>query len=48
MGGVALRFFAKLGVSITPAVVLDGKVVLSGKALTLEELRKILSEYQDD
>ena len=36
----------KLGVRFTPAVVVDGKVVISGKVPRVDELRKILSEYQ--
>ena len=34
----------KLGVRFTPAVVVDGKVVISGKVPRVDELRKILSE----
>ena len=36
----------KLGVRFTPAVVVDGKVVISGKVPRVDELKKILSEYQ--
>ena len=36
----------KLGVGFTPAVVVDGKVVISGKVPRVDELKKILSEYQ--
>lgn len=39
-----VREFAKLGVRLTPAVVVDGKVVISGKVPTVDELKKILSE----
>lgn len=39
-----VKDFAKLGVRITPAVVVDGKVVVSGKVPTVEELKKIFSE----
>ncbi|MCX7765118.1 MAG: thioredoxin family protein [Candidatus Sumerlaeia bacterium] len=38
-----VKEFAKLGVRITPAVIVDGKVVVSGKVPTVEELKKILS-----
>ena len=34
---------AKLGVMATPAVVIDGKVVLSGRVPTVNELKKLLS-----
>ncbi|MEM2082450.1 MAG: thioredoxin family protein [Candidatus Bathyarchaeia archaeon] len=39
-----VRQFAKLGVRMTPAVLVDGKVVVSGKVPTVDELKKILSE----
>lgn len=35
--------YAKLGVRMTPAVIVDGKVVMSGKVPTIEEIKKILS-----
>jgi len=35
--------FAILGVRVTPAVVVDGKIVVSGKIPTVEELKKILA-----
>ncbi len=34
---------AKLGVMLTPAVIVDGKVVMSGKVPTVGELKAILS-----
>ncbi len=34
--------FAKLGVMMTPAVVVDGKVVVSGKVPTVAELKQLL------
>ena len=37
-----IREFAKLGVMITPAVVVDGKIVASGTIPTVAELKKIL------
>ena len=33
-----------LGVWTTPAVIVDGKIVVSGKIPSVEELKKILSE----
>jgi small redox-active disulfide protein 2 len=39
-----VREFLKLGVRITPAVILNGKIVISGKVPTKEELKKILLE----
>jgi len=41
-----VKEFAKLGVMITPAVIVDAKVVISGKVPTVEELKKILSEIK--
>ncbi|MFN3550831.1 MAG: MTH895/ArsE family thioredoxin-like protein [Endomicrobiia bacterium] len=38
-----LKEFAKLGIIMTPAVVVDGKVVVMGKVPTVEEVKKILS-----
>jgi small redox-active disulfide protein 2 len=38
------REFAKLGIFLTPAVVIDGKVLVSGKVVTIDELKKLLSE----
>lgn len=35
---------AKLGVTLTPAVIMDGKIVVSGKVPTKEEIKKILTE----
>ncbi len=37
------RQFAALGVRMTPAVVVDGKVLVSGKVPTVEELKRLLS-----
>ncbi|MEO0097579.1 MAG: thioredoxin family protein [candidate division WOR-3 bacterium] len=39
-----IKEFAKLGVMLTPAVIIDDKVVISGKVPAVEELIKILSE----
>ncbi|MBI5167664.1 MAG: TM0996/MTH895 family glutaredoxin-like protein [candidate division NC10 bacterium] len=38
-----VREYAKLGVRITPAVIVDGKVVIMGKVPTVEEIKKLLS-----
>ncbi len=38
--------FRKLGVKVTPAVLVDGQIVVSGKIPTVEELKKILSEIK--
>lgn len=38
-----VKEFAKLGVRITPAVLVDGKVVVSGKIASVDELKQILS-----
>jgi len=37
--------FAKLGVKATPAVIVDGKVLVSGIIPTVAELKKILSDF---
>ncbi len=39
-----VKKFAQLGVKMTPAVIVDGKIVISGKVPTIEELKKILGE----
>lgn len=41
-----VKEFIKLGVRLTPAVIVDGKVVISGKVPRVDELKKILSECQ--
>ena len=38
-----MKEFTKLGVLFTPAVIVDGKIVASGKLPTVEELKKVLS-----
>jgi small redox-active disulfide protein 2 len=38
-----VREYAKLGVRLTPAVIVDGKVVVSGKVPTVEELKQLLT-----
>lgn len=39
-----VKEYAGLGVRITPAVIVDGKIVVSGKVPTVEELKELLSE----
>lgn len=36
--------FMKLGVRLTPAVLLDGKLVFSGRVPTAEEMKKIFEK----
>jgi len=35
--------FAEKGVMLTPAVIVDGEVKISGKILTVDEIKKIIS-----
>ena len=37
-----VREYAKLGVRLTPALVIDGKVAVSGKVPTTDEIKKLL------
>ena len=37
-----VREYARLGVRLTPAVIVDGKIVSSGKVPTVEELKQLL------
>jgi len=37
---------ARLGVIMTPAVIVDGKIVVSGKLPAIEELKKLFSEIK--
>jgi len=41
-----VKGYAKLGVRITPAVIIDGKIAISGKVPTVEELKKLLSDTE--
>lgn len=41
-----IKEFAKLGVMFTPAVLVDGKIVVSGKVPKVDKLKKILSEIK--
>ena len=38
--------YVQYGIRLTPAVVIDSKVVISGKVPSNDELRSILSEYK--
>ncbi len=38
--------FAAMGVLVTPAVLVDGKIVISGKVPTVEELKKLFSSLK--
>jgi len=38
-----VKAFRNLGVRVTPAVIVDGKIVISGKIPTVDELKTILS-----
>ncbi|NWF52247.1 MAG: TM0996/MTH895 family glutaredoxin-like protein [Nitrospirae bacterium] len=42
-----IKEFAKLGVIFTPAVIVDGKIVASGKLPSVEELKKIFSNIKE-
>lgn len=39
-----VKEFAKIGVRFTPAVIVDGKIVVSGKVPTVKELTTILGQ----
>jgi small redox-active disulfide protein 2 len=41
-----VKEFRNLGVRVTPAVLVDGNILISGKIPTVEELKKILSELK--
>lgn len=41
-----VKAFRDLGVRVTPAVIVDGKIVVSGKIPTVDELKNILSELK--
>ena len=38
------REYAALGVRLTPAVIVDGKIVVSGRVPTVEELKSLLKQ----
>lgn len=41
-----MKEIAKLGVIFTPAVIVDGKIIVSGKLPAVEELKKLFSEIK--
>lgn len=41
-----VKEFAALGVRMTPAVLIDGKIVVSGKVPTVAELKELLTGAQ--
>lgn len=41
-----VKEFAKLGVIITPAVLVNDKIVISGKVPTIKELKKVFSDVK--
>lgn len=41
-----VKEYAKLGVMMTPAVIVNGKVMISGKVPTVEEIKRLLSEIK--
>ncbi len=38
-----VKAFRSLGVMVTPAVIVDGKILISGKIPSVEELKKVLA-----
>lgn len=38
-----IREYSKLGVTLSPAVLVDGKIIFSGRVPTADELTKILA-----
>jgi small redox-active disulfide protein 2 len=41
-----IKEYPKLGVRVTPSVLVDGKIVFSGRLPTVEEMRKILADIK--
>ncbi|UCH12978.1 MAG: thioredoxin family protein, partial [Candidatus Omnitrophota bacterium] len=39
-----VREFSKRGVMLTPAVIIDGEIVTSGKIPTVDELKELVSK----
>jgi small redox-active disulfide protein 2 len=39
-----IKEYPKLGVRVTPSVLVDGKIVFSGRLPTVEEMKKILAD----
>lgn len=42
-----IKEIAKLGVIFTPAVIVDGKMIMSGKLPTVDELKNIFSKIKE-
>jgi small redox-active disulfide protein 2 len=42
-----IKEIVKLGVLFTPAVIIDGKIVLSGKSSSVQELKKIICKIKE-
>lgn len=42
-----IKEIAKLGVIFTPAVIVNGKIVTSGRTPSIEEIKKILSKIRE-
>lgn len=41
-----IKEYPKLGVRVTPSVLVDGKIVFSGRLPTVEEMKKILADIK--
>ncbi len=41
-----VKAFRELGVRVTPAVIVDGKILITGKIPTVDELKKILADLK--
>lgn len=41
-----IREYAKMGVILTPAVIVDGKVRISGRIPTVEEIKEMLAKVK--
>ena len=41
-----IKEYPKLGVRVTPSVIVDGKIVFSGRLPTVEEMKKIFSDIK--
>lgn len=39
-----INYFAKMGVFMTPGLIIDGKVVSAGKVLTADEIKEKIKE----
>ncbi len=39
-----INYFAKMGVFMTPALVIEGEVISVGKVLTVDQIKKTLEE----